>query len=81
MDLGAERAIEEVLLSDAPYGRTQEFVLEARVGQEWVRVVGGSKIGKEWRAHFEPVTAREWRWSIVLASDTPVMAEWRMWGR
>ena len=35
LDLGAEHQITEILLSDAPYGRTQEFDVQAKTAGGW----------------------------------------------
>ncbi len=81
VDLEQDAEVIEALISDAPYGRTQEFSLEAKVGGEWKKIASGTTIGDELRLNFEPVNARYFRLTIQKASDTPVVAEFQLFGR
>ncbi len=81
LDLGAEREISALRLSEAPYTRAQEFAVEVEVEGEWRSVHAGTSIGSDLRIVLEPVRARRVRLSIRKASDTPVIAEWSVLGR
>ncbi len=81
LDLEQEREVTAALLSEAPYDRTQAFDLEAKVNGEWKKIISGSTIGNELRLNFEPVTARYFRLSIQKANDTPVVAEFQLFGQ
>ena len=78
IDLQKACTVEEVMLSDAPYGRTQEFDLETKVGGAWQELASGSTIGPELRLTFAPVKARWFRLTIRKASDTPTLAEFQL---
>lgn len=80
VDLEQELEVFEALISDAPYSRTEEFSLEAKVNGEWRKIASGSTIGNELRLNFEPVKARHFRLNIQKASDTPVVAEFQLFG-
>ena len=81
VDLEQEQEVSQAMLSDAPYGRTQEFDLEAQVGGEWKKIASGTTIGNDLRLNFEPVKARHFRLNLRRASDTPVVAEFQMFGK
>jgi alpha-L-fucosidase len=81
LDLQKECEVSEVALSDAPYGRTQAFDLEAQVGGEWKKLVEGSTIGDALQLEFAPVKARLFRLNIRRASDTPTLAEFQLLGK
>jgi alpha-L-fucosidase len=78
VDLQAQREVNEAMLSDAPYGRTQAFDLEAQVGGQWQRVAAGTTIGGDLHLEFAPVKARLFRLNIRKASDTPTLAEFQL---
>jgi hypothetical protein len=81
VDLEQEYEVSETLLSDAPYGRTQVFDLEAKVNGEWKKISSGSAVGNELRLSFEPVKARYFRLNIRKASDTLGVAEFQLLGK
>ncbi len=81
LDLQEEHAVAEALLSDAPYGRTQVFDLEAQVNGEWKKIASGTAIGPELRIAFPPVKARRFRLNIRKASATPTVAEFQLFGQ
>jgi alpha-L-fucosidase len=81
VDLEQDAEVFEALLSDAPYGRTQEFSLEAKLNGEWKKIASGTTIGNQLRLNFEPVKARYFRLNIQKASDTPVVAEFQLFGQ
>lgn len=80
VDLQQEYEVSEAILSDAPYGRTQAFDLEAQVGGEWRKVAEGTTIGIKLYLEFAPVKARLFRLNIRKASDTPTLAEFQLFG-
>ncbi len=81
VDLQNECEICEALLSDAPYGRTQQFDLEAKINGQWKRIAAGTSIGSALHLDFPPVRARLFRLNIRKASDTPVVAEFQLFGK
>lgn len=81
VDLGQEYEVCGAMLSDAPYGRTRAFDLEAKINGEWKQITSGSTIGNDLRLGFEPVKARFFRLRIGQASDTPVVAEFQLFGQ
>jgi len=81
VDLQEAGEVSEVLLSDAPYHRTQAFDLEAQVGGEWKKLASGTDIGDELRLDFTPVKARLFRLNIRQANDTPTLAEFQLFGK
>ena len=80
VDLQNEDEVSEAMISDAPYGRTEAFDVEAKVNGEWKQIASGTTIGNELRLDFEPVKARYFRLNITKASDTPVVAEFQLFG-
>ncbi len=80
VDLQKEREISEAMLSDVPYGRTQQFDLEAQVGGQWKKLAGGATIGNRLDLSLVPVKARRFRLNIRKASDTPTLAEFQLYG-
>lgn len=78
VDLQNECEVGGAMLSDAPYGRTQAFDVEAQVNGGWKKVASGTTIGSELRLNFAPVKARYFRLNIRQASDTPVVAEFQL---
>jgi len=80
LDLQEECVVSGALLSDAPYGRTQAFTLEARVGGEWRQLARGATIGSQRLLTFPPVTARVFRLTLDKTSDTPTLADFQLFG-
>jgi alpha-L-fucosidase len=80
VDLQKECEVSQAMLSDAPYGRTQAFDLEAQVGGEWRKVAQGTTIGIKLYLEFPPLKARLFRLNIRKASDTPTLAEFQLFG-
>jgi alpha-L-fucosidase len=80
VDLGGEHEVASAMISEAPYNRAEQFDLSAKVGGEWKMISSGTTISHELRLNFEPVTARYFRLNITKASDTPVVAEFQLFG-
>jgi len=74
VDLQQDCEVSNAMLSDAPYGGTQAFDLEAQVGGEWRKVAEGSTIGIKLNLEFPPVKARFFRLNIRRA---PTRRRWR----
>lgn len=81
VDLQAVHEVSSALLSDAPYGRTQAFSLEAQVNGAWEKISEGSKIGDNLYLVFSPVKAQLFRLNILKANDTPTLAEFQLFGK
>lgn len=81
VDLQEEGAVTEALLSDAPYGRTREFDLEAEVDGLWKMIAAGTAIGPELHLTFPSVKARRFRLNIRNATDTPVVNEFQLFAQ
>jgi alpha-L-fucosidase len=80
IDLGAEREITGILLSDAPYGRTQEFDLEAKTAGGWNKIASGTTIGAGLRLAADGPRATALRLNLRKTSDTPTLAEFQAFG-
>jgi alpha-L-fucosidase len=81
LDLGTPADVSSALMSDAPYGRTRSYSLEAQVAGEW-RVLGsGETLGAQATLHFEPVRAQVFRLSLTETSDTPTLADFQLFGQ
>jgi alpha-L-fucosidase len=78
IDLGAERNISEVLISDAPYGRTQEFDLEAKTASGWQKIASGTTIGNSLRLQGNGIKTTTLRLNLHKTSDTPTLAEFQV---
>jgi len=81
VDLQTEHEVSSIVLSDAPFERTQAFDVEAEVGGEWKKIAEGTTIGEEYQASFPAVKARLFRLNIEKAKDTPTLAEFELFGK
>ncbi len=50
------------------------------MGAEWKKIASGTTIGNDLRLNLEPVKARRFRLNLRKASDTPVVAEFQLFG-
>lgn len=78
IEFASELEITEVLLSDAPYNRTEAFDIEAQSNGTWKKVATGTNIGPNMRLPLEGVKARALRLNIRRTSDTPTLAEFQI---
>lgn len=78
LPLGKPREICEIMLSDAPYGRTLEFDVEVRAGGGWRKVASGTTIGSNFRLPVTGLKADAVRVNLRKASDTPTLAEFQV---
>ena len=71
------QSIEHVRISEAaPYeGRVKQFLFQYRDGAAWKTIFDGTTIGGKFQKKFAPVTAQEFRLSILDATDGPTIAE------
>jgi alpha-L-fucosidase len=75
-DLGRERNIRRVALSEALGQRVRKFEFQTREGAEWKTLFQGSTIGPRFVRELEaPVKAREFRLDILEATEGPTFAE------
>lgn len=79
VDLQKECEVGTALLIDAPYDRTREFDLEAKVGNQWRRIAAGTRIGNRLWLDFDPVKARYFRLNIRKADGTPTLSELQLY--
>ena len=80
VDLQKPCMVSEIVLSDAPYGRVQEFDVEAEVDGKWQPVASGTTIGYRLELSIQPIKARRFRLNIHRASDTPTLTEFQLFG-
>jgi hypothetical protein len=78
LDLGSEREISEIFLSDAPYGRITAFELEARSGGSWKKIHAGQTIGNSRTIPTDGIRTDAVRLRILGATDTPTIAEFQI---
>lgn len=81
VDLQKECEVSEAMLSDAPYGRTQAFDLEAQTKGEWKKIAEGTTIGDKLYLSFPLIKAQLFRLNIRKASDTPTLAEFQLFAQ
>ncbi|MFM7181196.1 MAG: alpha-L-fucosidase [Verrucomicrobiales bacterium] len=79
--LGEPQPLAKILLSDAPYGRTLEFDIEAKTADGWMPVAKGTTIGNSLRVPVDGIRAEAVRLNIRKASDTPTLAEFQIFSR
>jgi len=80
VDLQKAHAVSEIVLSDAPYGRIQEFDLEAEVKGTWIKIASGTTIGDRLEIPVQPIQCDKLRLNIRKASDTPTLSEFQVFG-
>lgn len=78
IELGSAQDISEILLSDAPYSRTQEFDVEAKTTDGWRKIASGTSIGAALRLPADGLRATTLRLNLRKASDTPTIAEFQV---
>lgn len=78
INLGKEREVVEILLSDATYGRITAFELDAKVGSTWKTIHTGQGIGKSRSIPIDAVRTDSVRLRILGATDTPTIAEFQI---
>jgi hypothetical protein len=67
VDLGEEKAIGSVWISEVEWRETREFAIEIKQGDKWKEVAHGTTIGEDKTVEFPPVRAREVRLHVLKA--------------
>ena len=87
IDLGEERSVTRVLLSEGPeYARCGKFAVQMQVGSEWKTIATGTGIGAHKELSFEPVKGRMFRLTVNVnkragePDGEPVIAEFQLFG-
>ena len=83
VDLGGERIVRKIVFSDAPYRRTRAFDVEAMTGGTWKKLGEGTETNFSGSAEITvpDLKATKIRLNIRKASDTPTVAEIRVFGK
>ena len=68
IDLGEEKRIERVLVSEIEWQETREFAIEIKIGNEWKEVARGMSIGNDRSVEFPTAAARQIRLNILKAN-------------
>ena len=71
IDLGEEKEIGSVLVSEVDYKETREFTIEVKQGNSWKEVARGTTIGQDKEIPIAPVKAQHVRLN-VLKSERPI---------
>ncbi len=81
IDLGERRkfSVAELAENIALGQRVEEFVLEARDGEEWKQFAQGTTIGYKRLLRFEPVTARRVRLTILKSRVCPTLSNFALY--
>jgi len=77
VDLGEAKAFERALISE-PYGRVQQFELQAKQSDRWVTIQRGTTIGEGCLLRFPSVTARHVRLNLLKTSEGPSIWEFQL---
>jgi hypothetical protein len=80
IDLGEEKEIGRVWLSEVEWPETQEFVIEVLLGDAWKQVAHGTTIGQDKEITFAPVKARLVRLNILKAKMAININEFQVFG-
>ena len=67
VDLGEEKEIGSVWISEIEWPETQEFTIEVKQGETWKEIARGTTIGADKTIEFSPVRAREIRLHVLKA--------------
>ena len=67
VDLGEEKEIGRVWISEIEWPETQEFTIEVKIGEAWKEVARGTTIGADKTIEFAPVRTREIRLHVLKA--------------
>lgn len=83
VDLQGESTLYKVMFSDAPYRRTKDYTIELLSGDKWMEVGKGTETNFSGHAEVQisGIKASKVRVTIKNASDTPVIAEIRAFGK
>jgi alpha-L-fucosidase len=79
VDLQEEQTIGSALIMEKAFPRTESFAIEIKQGNDWVKIVEGTKIGPEKRITFNPVKARFVRLNLLKTTGTPSIEEFQVY--
>lgn len=79
IDLGKETPIGRAVVMEIGYPRTQEFVIEYKVGNLWKPLHRGTTIAGRRAYDFPAVTARHVRLNIIKANEVPTIEEFHVY--
>jgi hypothetical protein len=80
IDLGEERTINRIFLSEIDWPETQEFAVEVKQGGGWKQVARGTTIGQGREIAFPPVNGRYVRLNIIRAKMAININEFQVFG-
>ena len=80
MDLGEEKEIAGVWISEVEWPETQEFAIEVRQAGAWKEVARGSTIGSDCSIEFPSVRTREVRLNVFKAKRPININEFQVFG-
>ena len=78
VDLGEEKEINRVRLSEVEWHETREFAIEFKQGDVWKEVARGTTIGKEEELSFPPVKAQVVRLNVLKAEHAINLNEFQV---
>ena len=64
-----------IRISEAYPTRVKKFEFQYRDGGDWKTIFRGTTLGDDFRKHFDPVTAQDFRLNILDASEGPTINE------
>ncbi len=74
VDLDRPVTFDRVYISE-PYGRVRKFELQAEQDGQWSTFHSGTRIGEDFRASFDPVSARRVRLNLLETTEGPSIWE------
>ena len=81
MDLGEEKEIGRVVVSEIEWPETREFAIEIKQGDAWKDVARGTTIGVDKEITFTPVKARQVRINVSKAERAININEFQVFAR
>jgi alpha-L-fucosidase len=70
--------VDKVSIREACGDRVEEFELQAKIDDDWQTFYKGTKIGADFKARFDAVTAQDFRLDIKKASEGPTIFEFQL---
>ncbi|MBN2129600.1 MAG: alpha-L-fucosidase [Sedimentisphaerales bacterium] len=77
IDMGREETFDRVWISEA-YDRVRQFEIQVQAHGQWETFYTGDRVGTDFEASFQPVTARHVRLNIIDATDVPTIWEFQL---
>jgi len=81
VDLGEMKIIGRLRVNEATWDRVRRFELQVQKDGQWHTVYSGTKIGADFTAKFDPVTAQHVRLNVLEATDVPTIWEVQLFER